>query len=114
MADGQVVFEITADGKHAIANIKDVTKAIQQESKKWDKAADQASGNIETSFMAMVKKVTAGITAAQVGRKILDWGKAAVEAASDLEEVQNVVDVTFGDGQSRSKLGRSLPERISV
>lgn len=98
MADGQVVFEITADGKHAIANIKDVTKAIQQESKKWDKAADQASGNIETSFMAMVKKVTAGITAAQVGRKILDWGKAAVEAASDLEEVQNVVDVTFGDG----------------
>ena len=98
MADGQVVFEITADGKHAIASVKDVTKAIQQESKKWDAAANQSSGNIETSFMSMVKKVTAGITAAQIGKAILDWGKAAVEAASDLAEVQNVVDVTFGDG----------------
>ena len=34
MADGQVVFEITADGKHAIADIKEVTSAIETESKK--------------------------------------------------------------------------------
>ena len=30
MADGQVVFEITADGKHAIADIKEITKAIEK------------------------------------------------------------------------------------
>ena len=29
-SDGQIVFEVTADGKHAIADIKDITKAIQQ------------------------------------------------------------------------------------
>jgi hypothetical protein len=29
------------------------------------------------------------------------WGKAAIESASDLAEVQNVVDVTFGDGAGK-------------
>ena len=42
MADGQIVFEITADGKHVKADIKEVTKAIQAEGKNWDKAAGQA------------------------------------------------------------------------
>ena len=36
MADGQVVFEITADGKQAIASVKDITKAIESEGKKWE------------------------------------------------------------------------------
>ena len=39
--------------------------------------------------------------AAAIAKKILDIGKAAVQAASDLEEVQNVVDVTFGEGASQ-------------
>lgn len=98
MADGQVVFEITADGKHAIASVKDVTAAIEQESKKWDKSAKQSTDNVGGSFDGMLKKLAAGFTAAKVGQTLLSWGKAAVAAASDLEEVQNVVDVTFGDG----------------
>ena len=98
MADGQVVFEITADGKHAIASVKDITAAIQSESKKWDRAAGQATEGIEDSFLSMVKKVVAGLSAAKIGKAILDIGKDAINAASDLAEVQNVVDVTFGDG----------------
>lgn len=98
MADGQVVFEITADGKHAIASVKDVTAAIQSESKKWDRAAGEATDNIEDSFLSMAKKVAAGISAAKIGKALLDIGKEAISAASDLAEVQNVVDVTFGDG----------------
>ena len=98
MADGQVVFEITADGKHAIASVKDVTAAIQSESKKWDRAAGEATDNIEDSFLSMAKKVAAGISAAKIGKALLDIGKEAINAASDLAEVQNVVDVTFGDG----------------
>lgn len=99
--DGQVVFEITADGKKAIANIKDITKAIEAEGKKWDTAAKNSTDGIEASFGSMVKKVVAGISAAKVGREILNWGKAAISAASDLAEVQNVVDVTFGEGASK-------------
>lgn len=100
-ADGQVVFEITADGKHVTASIKDITKAIQSESKKWDSAAKQGTDGIENAFMGMIKKVTAGFTAAKVGEALLNWGKDAVEAASDLREVQNVVDTVFGDGAAK-------------
>lgn len=98
MADGQVVFEITADGKHAIASVKDITNAIDRETKNWDRATQKSTENIESSFMGMVKKVASVIGAAQIGKAILNWGKAAIDAASDLAEVQNVVDVTFGDG----------------
>lgn len=97
MADGQVVFEITADGKRAIANVKDITAAIQSESKKWDRAADDSADNMEDSFLTMAKNVAAGLAASKVASVILDWGKAAISAASDLAEVQNVVDVTFGE-----------------
>ena len=101
MADGQVVFEITADGKHAIASVKDITKAIEAEGKKWDKAAKESTTGIEKAFTDMVKKVTAGLTAAKIGETLLNWGKAAIETASDLAEVQNVVDTVFGDGANQ-------------
>lgn len=94
--DGQIVFEVTADGKHAIADIKEITRAIQQETKKWDDAAEQSTDNISNSFNGMLKKLVAGFSAVKIGKALLDIGKDAVEAASALEEVQNVVDVTFG------------------
>lgn len=98
MADGQIVFEITADGKRAIASVKDITNAIDRETRNWDRATQQSTANLESFFMGTVKKIAAGISAAQIGKAILNWGKAAIDAASDLAEVQNVVDVTFGDG----------------
>lgn len=45
----------------------------------------------------MLKKIVAGFSAAKIGQMLLNIGKDAIQAASDLEEVQNVVDVTFGD-----------------
>ena len=94
--DGQIVFEVTADGKHAIADIKDITKAIQQEAGKWDSAAKQSSDNISNAFSGMLKKLTAGFSAVKIGKALLDIGQDAIQAASDLQEVQNVVDTTFG------------------
>ena len=98
MADGQVVFEITADGRQAIASVRDITNAIDRETRNWDRATQQSTASMESSFMGTVKKIAAGIGAVQIGKAILNWGKAAIDAASDLAEVQNVVDVTFGDG----------------
>lgn len=94
--DGQIVFEVTADGKHAIADIKEITRAIQQETGKWDDAAEEATDNIGNSFSGMLKKIATGFSLVKVGKALLDFGKEAVQAASDLSEVQNVVDVTFG------------------
>ena len=99
--DGQIIFEVTADGKKAVANIKDITDAIKAEAKKWDTEAAKGTDSIENSFASMAKKVVAGLSAAKVAQTLLEWGKAAVEAASDLAEVQNVVDVTFGDNAAQ-------------
>ena len=100
MNDGQIVFEVTADGKHAIADIKQITSAIQKETKNWDAAAKQSTDNISAGFSGMLKKLVAGFSAVKIGKALLDFGKDALEAASDLAEVQNVVDVTFGDNAS--------------
>lgn len=94
--DGNIVFEVVADTSHAKADIKDVTKTIQQEAKQWDNAAKDSMNNISNSFSSMLKSVGVAFSAAKIGKALLDIGKQALSAASDLEEVQNVVDVTFG------------------
>ena len=101
MADGQVVFEITADGKKAIASVKDVTAAIEKESNKWDNAVDDAAGGMENSFLSFLKSVAVGFASYKIGEKLIAIGKEAVSAASDLAEVQNVVDVTFGESAAK-------------
>lgn len=99
--DGQIVFEVTADGKHAIADIKSITRAIQQETGKWDDAAGKSATNIGNQFSGMLKKLVAGFSAVKIGKALLDIGADAVSAASDLQEVQNVVDVTFGSNSNK-------------
>ena len=113
--DGQIVFEVTADGKHAIADIKEITRAIQTETKNWDKAAEQSTNNIGNSFSSMLKKLVAGFSAVKIGKALLDFGKDALEAASDLKEVQNVVDVTFGDNANQiEKWAKSAGDQFGL
>ena len=99
--DGQIVFEVTADGKRAIADIKEITRAIQQETGKWDDAAKESTDNISNKFSGMLTKLAAGFSAVKIGKALIDLGKQAVDAASDLREVQNVVDVTFGEDSNK-------------
>ncbi len=47
------------------------------------------------SITGVVKKAGAALVAAFSVKKIIDFGKDCLELGSDLEEVQNVVDVTF-------------------
>jgi hypothetical protein len=101
MADGQVVFEIKGDASNVNQTVKQVTSNIQSESKKWDQAAGNATGGIEKSFANMAGKIVGSLAAAGIGTILLNWGKAAVDAASDLQEVQNVVDTVFGDGANQ-------------
>lgn len=101
MADGQVVFEISGDNRSVKQALSDTTSAIEREGKKWDKAAGDSTKGMEDKFTSMFKKISAAAVAAKVGQVLLDWGKDAIQAASDLEEVQNVVDTTFGDGAAQ-------------
>lgn len=96
-SDGKVVFEIQGDPKGINSTLKDVTNNIQSESKKWDDAADKSTGSITDMFKGMAKGIAGAISAAGITKLLLDIGKASISAASDLAEVQNVVDVTFGE-----------------
>lgn len=97
MSDGRVEFEITADGKKAYASIDQITQQLQKSGVKWEKTAKESTDSIGGSFEGMLKKITAAFSAAAIGKALVDFGKQAIEAASDLAEVQNVVDTTFGD-----------------
>lgn len=99
--DGQIVFEVTADGRRAISDIRDITREIQNETKNWDNAAEQSAQNIGNSFSKTLKKLAGGFAAVKIGKALLDLGKDAINAASDLQEVQNVVDVTFGENSNK-------------
>ena len=95
MADGQVVFEIKGDPSNVNQTVKQVTGNIQQESKKWDHAVDDSMDKAGKSFLNW-KTVAAGAISA-IGAAVVKFGQEAIEAASDLAEVQNVVDTVFGD-----------------
>lgn len=101
MADGQVVFEISADGSKAYATIQDITDALKEAGHEWENNAAESTGGIADKFTDMFKKIASAGAIAKAGEFLFDLGKEAVELASDLEEVQNVVDVTFGDGAAK-------------
>ena len=96
MADGQVVFEIKGDPSNINQTVKQVTGNIQNESKKWDQSVDDSMNKAGSSFLNWKTVAVSAITA--IGAAVVSFGKEAIEAASDLSEVQNVVDTVFGDG----------------
>ena len=96
MSDGQVIFDITGNNKPIKDSLKDTTQAIQNESKNWDEAVDDSSDNISDSLIGAFKAVTASAAFVKVGQMLLQLAGQSIQLASDLEEVQNVVDVTFG------------------
>lgn len=98
MADGQVVFEITGDRRPINQALRETTGDIERESRNWDRAAGQSADTMENKLTGAFKSISVAAVAMKVGKVLLDFGKDAIQAASDLQEVQNVVDVTFGDG----------------
>lgn len=82
-ADGKVVFEITADD----APLKKTVNLTESWLKKLD------LGNIfDFSIGSMLADAVGTI-----GTALKDFATESVSLASDLQEVQNVVDVTFGN-----------------
>ena len=98
--DGEVVYGIRIDDKPAKRDLQNMTSTIEKESKNWDKSVKESADNMQNSFGSALKSIGIAISAAAIGKKLLDIGKDALQAASDLEEVQNVVDVTFGESAS--------------
>lgn len=99
--DGQIVFEIVGDNKDIKKSLADTTKAIDDEAKKWDKSVDDTSGNLSSSLIGAFQAVTASAAFIKIGQMLMQLAGESISLASDLEEVQNVVDVTFGTEGSK-------------
>lgn len=101
MPDGQVVFEISADGKKAMASINDITNAIEKAGKQWDQSVGNSTKSMESAFTKALDINRVKDWALKAGKAMLDFGMDCINVASDLAEVQNVVDVTFGEGAAQ-------------
>lgn len=101
MADGQVVFEISSDGRKAYTTLDEFTRAVDQAGKKWDQSVNGSADNMQKSFTKAFDIERLKNFGLEIGKALMQFGKEAVDAASDLREVQNVVDVTFGENASQ-------------
>ena len=99
--DGQVVIQVDADNKKALQSIQQLTNSIKNESKKWDDDVKHGTDSMNDAFANLAKKAAGYFSAAKIGKALLDFSADAIEVASSLQEVQNVVDTTFGDGAAQ-------------
>lgn len=68
--------------------------------RQFNRQLDGISNNAQRRVGGAFKKLGVIIAAAFATKKIFDFGASFVRLGSDLEEVQNVVDVTFGNMSS--------------
>ena len=101
MPDGQVVFEITGDNKPVMQTVSDTTRAIEKESKKWDQAVSESTDSMTQSMTKAFDIERVKNWGIKLGENLVKIATQSIQAASDLQEVQNVVDVTFGDSASQ-------------
>lgn len=102
------LIEMGDDGEEAMEDFGDAGEraldTVKKEAKSTGKAAgesmEDAAKRSENAWNK-VKGVLKAIAGAAVVREIMKIGKEAVGLASDLDEVQNVIDVTFGEGNQK-------------
>ena len=78
MADGTLIFDTKLDTDGLFTEVNKLNKST-------------------SAFGDVMKGVLGANIVQQAGEKLIDFAKSAITAASDLQEVQNVVDVTFGE-----------------
>ena len=101
MPDGQVVFQIEGDNISVKQALTETTSIVERESRKWDQDTAAAGRSMESGMVSSLKAIGAAAIAAKVGQTLLSWGRDAIAAASDLSEVQNVVDTVFVEGAAQ-------------
>lgn len=108
-ADGSIIIDTSLDNDGLEKDIKGLkvtiekstktTKGLGDEFQDVGKKGKKAAKDVKSEFSDLEK--TIGDVASTLGLSfgldtLVNFGQAAVEAASDLQEVQNVVDTSFG------------------
>lgn len=101
-ADGEITYKVTLDSDGAIKSMEKIEKTADKTSKKADELANK--------FKSVGTKMTVGLTV-----PITAFGTYAVKMASDLNEVQNVVDTTFeNSSETINKFAKSAAEQFGI
>ena len=79
MADGSLIFDTRIDTK----------------------GFESGTTALKSSAMRLIRKIGAAFSAGAIVKGLASAGRRSIALASDLEEVQNVVDVAFGDGADK-------------
>ena len=101
MADGSVEFEIRADNSAVSETINDTTNRLRSAAGQWE-GATQGAANSSSMFSGVLQGVgqtLGGVVAnaaKQAAQMLKQFAMDCINAASDLAEVQNVVDTVFG------------------
>ena len=82
----QVIIDANTKG------VRDELAKVQSEVKKTTSTTEKQTGKITSMFKKMAKTVAVALSITA----IVSFSKSCIELGSNLQEVQNVVDVTFG------------------
>ena len=100
---GSIKNESEAGSQIVIDNLEDIVQEAQQTAKSMSGIGSGMGGGFNMG--SLVAGFMGGLTSTlvqagmdilkQAGQAVVDFGKESIELASDLQETQNVVDVTF-------------------
>ena len=96
--DGKVVYKIEGDNSQALKALDEFEKEAKKTGGQFEGTVKDTMNGAESTVSTTAAKIAKAIGSAFVTKQIIEFGKAAIGVASDLNEVQNVVDTTFGDG----------------
>ena len=96
--DGKVVYKIEGDNSQAMKALGEFEKEAKKTGGQFEDTVKDTMNGAESTVSTTAAKIAKAIGSAFVVKQVIEFGKAAIGVASDLNEVQNVVDTTFGDG----------------
>lgn len=94
--DGKVIYKIEGDNSQALKALDEFEKEANKTGDRFEDTVKDTMDGAESTVSTTAAKIAKAIGSAFVTKQIIEFGKAAVGVASDLNEVQNVVDTTFG------------------
>ena len=94
--DGKVVYKIEGDNSQALKALDEFEKEAKKTGGEFEETVEDTMGGTESTVSTAAAKIAKAIGSAFVVKQVIEFGKAAIGVASDLNEVQNVVDTTFG------------------
>ena len=94
--DGKVVYKIEGDNSQALKALDEFEKEAKKTGGQFGDTVKDTMDGAESTVSTTAAKIAKAIGSAFVTKKVIEFGKAAIGVASDLNEVQNVVDTTFG------------------